>query len=62
VVLPILLFWVFTGLAAATPPKNVIILIGDGDVDGSDFARLIMGLGSVDISVFSEQFAGNDCF
>jgi alkaline phosphatase len=29
-ILTILLFWVFAGLAAGAPPRNVVILIGDG--------------------------------
>jgi alkaline phosphatase len=36
--------------------------IGDGDVDGSDLARLAMGLGSIDLGIFAEQFGGINCF
>lgn len=36
--------------------------VGDGDVDGSDLARLVMNPGIIDLGLFAGQFGGNDCF
>jgi hypothetical protein len=35
--------------------------LGDGDVDGSDLARLIMGLNQLDLDIFAQQFGESGC-
>lgn len=36
--------------------------VGDGDVDGSDLARLVMNPGIIDLGLLAGQFGGNGCF
>lgn len=35
--------------------------LGDGDVDGSDLARLILGLNQLDLDIFAQQFGESGC-
>ncbi len=45
-----------------TDPNSVEAdLNGDGDVDGSDLARLATDLGQIDLSVFAGNFGRTDC-